>query len=94
MITQACLIATKGLAQFRKGQPELGRKNYLRAIEITKEAKNEELNWIAILNFAREEIKIKSRYINNVMNAVSKIPNIEISILKSEVIDLYKKIKK
>lgn len=96
--TQACLIATKGLAQFRKGLPELGRENYLRAMEITKEINNKELNWIAILNYAREEIKTKSIYVNDVMSAVSKIPNIdsnvEITTLKNEVIELYNTIKK
>lgn len=96
--TQACLMATKGLAQFRKGQLELGRENYLRAIKITKELNNKELNWIAILNYAREEIKIESIYTNDAMNAVSKIPNIdsniEITTLKNEIIDLYNKTKK
>lgn len=91
--TQACLIATKGLAQFRKGHHELGRKNYLRAMEITKDINDKELNWIAILNYAREEVMAKSIFAGDVMNAVSKIPNIEsnveISTLKKEVIELY-----
>ena len=96
--TQACLIATKGLAQFRKGQHELGRENYLRAMEITKDINNKELNWIAILNYAREEIMAKSVYADDVMNAVSKIPkiesNVEITTLKKEVIELYNTEKK
>ena len=91
--TQACLIATKGLAQFRKGEHKLGRENYLRSIQITKDINNKELNWIAILNYAREEIMAKSVYTNDVMNAISKIPNIEsnveITTLKKEVIQLY-----
>ncbi len=97
MTTQACLIATKGLAQFRKGLHELGRENYIRAIEITSELRDKELNWIAILNYAREEIIIDSTYVNDVMNVVSKIPNIdsnvEITILKNEVVDLYNETK-
>lgn len=95
--TQACLIATRGLAYFRKGMTELGRRDYLRAIEITNEIKDKELNWIAILNYAREEIKSDSIYKNKIMDTVAKIPilpsNIEITMLKNEVIELYNEVK-
>lgn len=94
--TQICLMATKGLIQFRNGFPDIGRRLYLEAIELTNQVKNKELNWLAILNYAREEVMLKSEYTEQVMRVVSKIPDntsdYEISILKKDVIDLYSKI--
>lgn len=94
-VTQICLTATKGLSYFRSGFVDIGRQLYLEAIEQTKQIKNKELNWIAILNYAREEIRLNSEYVDTVMNAVSKIPNVtkdyEISVLKEDVVELYQK---
>ncbi|MDD3773014.1 MAG: hypothetical protein PHC38_10235 [Weeksellaceae bacterium] len=96
-ITQICLTATKGLSYFRSGFADIGRKLYLGAIEQTNQIKNKELNWIAILNYAREEILLKSEYVETIMDAVSKIPNdtkdYEISVLKNDVIELHNKLK-
>ncbi len=95
--TKICLTATKGLAFFRSGFPELGRNLYLDAIEETKSIHNATLNWIAILNYAREEILIGSEYIDNVMDAVGKIPkdakDIEIKILREDVIQAFENYK-
>ncbi|ARV15168.1 tetratricopeptide repeat protein [Polaribacter sp. SA4-12] len=95
--TKACLTATKGLAYFRSGLPEQGRRLYLDAIEQTNSSKNKNLNWIAILNYAREEIILKSEFVEPIMNAVNKIPdnykNIEINVLKNDIIKEYKKLK-
>jgi hypothetical protein len=96
--TRACLTATKGLAYFRSGFPEQGRSLYIDAIEQTKLSKNKNLNWIAILNYAREEIILKSEFVESIMNAVNKIPNdskdVEIKVLKEDVLNEYKKLKK
>jgi hypothetical protein len=96
-VTQICLIATKGLAFFRSGHEDIGRQLYHEAIEQTKQINNRELNWIAILNYAREEIRIKSEYVEPIMDAVSKIPDdskdFEISVLKKDVIELHNKMK-
>lgn len=96
-ITQICLSATRGLAYFRSGFADIGRQLYIDAIEQTKQINNKELNWIAILNYAREEIRLKSEYVEHLMDAVSKIPNdtkdFEISVLKEDVIELHKKLK-
>lgn len=93
--TSICLTATKGLAYFRSGFADIGRKLYIEAIEKTNHIKNQELNWIAILNYAREEILIGSDYIVPVMDVVSKIPveskEIEIKVLRKDVIELYEK---
>lgn len=95
--THICLTATKGLAMFRSGFIDVGRELYIEAIEQAKITSNQDLNWIAILNYAREEVLIQSEYVESVMDAVSKIPNnsddIEISILKKDVIELHKKLK-
>jgi len=96
-ITQICLSATRGLSYFRSGFADIGRQLYVDAIEQTKRIKNKELNWIAILNYAREEIRLKSEYVETIMDAVSKIPNntkdFEISVLKKDVIELHNKLK-
>lgn len=96
-VTQICLTATKGLASFRSGFDDIGRQLYLEAIEQTKQINNRELNWIAILNYAREEIRLKSEYVEPIMDAVSKIPDdskdFEISVLKKDVIELHNKMK-
>jgi tetratricopeptide (TPR) repeat protein len=94
--THICLTATKGLALFRRGLIDAGRNQYLDAIAQSKQMKNQELNWIAILNYAREEVRIGSEYSDSIMDSVSKIPsidNIVITTLKNDVIELYKKIK-
>lgn len=96
-VTQICLTATRGLSYFRSGFADIGRQLYLDAIEQTKQIKNKELNWIAILNYAREEIRLGSEYVENIMDAVSKIPNdnkdFEVSVLKQDVIELHQKVK-
>lgn len=93
-----CATATKGLISFREKNYEAGRNLYLKAIEETSRIHNLELNWIAILNYAREEIIAKSEYIEDVMSLVSKInpqncPDIIVKKLYQEVEDLYKKYK-
>ena len=95
--TNICLTATKGLVFFRSGFPDQGRQLYLKAIEETKQVKNSTLNWIAILNCAREEILIASEYVEQIMEAVSKIPSepkdIEIKTLKNDVLEAYNEYK-
>lgn len=96
-VTQICLSATRGLSYFRSGFADIGRQLYIDAIEQTKSIKNKELNWIAILNYAREEIRLKSDYVESIMDAVSKIPidskDFEISVLKKDIIELHQKMK-
>lgn len=77
---------------------EQGRDYYLKAIERTMKVKEDpELNWIAVLNYAREELMIQSSYSDFVMELVEKIPhtnNDEIIELKKEVLELNQKRKK
>ncbi|MBO6794851.1 MAG: hypothetical protein JJ895_13145 [Balneolaceae bacterium] len=92
--TQICLSATKGLAYFRLGDPDIGRQFYLKAIEQTKTINNRSLNWLAILNYAREEILQKSEFADSLIDSVSKIPqnidDVVISTLRNDLIELYK----
>ncbi len=94
-ITGICLKATKGLVLFRSGFLEPGRQLYLQAIEEARKTNNVELNWIAILNYAREEIRVSSEYVNQIIEVVNKIPSdckdIEVKILKEDVLMEYER---
>jgi len=91
--TKACVIATEGLANYRLGNEDDGRAMYLKALEITKSINNETLNRLALLNLAREEIRINSKYISNIIDTVKKIPEFlsepEVVLLKKEVLDQF-----
>lgn len=92
--TKVCLSATKGLAFFRSGYPEIGRQFYLEAIAQTNTINNRNLNWVAILNYAREEILQKTEYADSLINSVNKIPkdtqDVVINTLRNDLIELYK----
>lgn len=91
--TKICLDATRGLAYMRAGFLDQGRQLYLSAIQKTKEINNKELNWTAILNYTREEIRLGSEFVQPLMDIVSKIPieskDIEIRSLRSDVISMH-----
>lgn len=94
---EICIEATKGLIAFRSGDIKMGRYFYKEAISHSKKADNKQLNWTAILNYAREEIIKKTSEVDSIMDVVSKIPNnkfeIAIMVLKTDVIEMYKKMK-
>jgi len=94
--TEVCLIATRGLANYKIGNIEEGRKLYLEAIQSTKDNNERELNWVAILNFAREELSVNPKEKENLSDVIDKIPddskNIEITTLKNDVLEIIKKI--
>ncbi|MDR1981934.1 MAG: hypothetical protein LBQ39_10010 [Tannerellaceae bacterium] len=97
-LTVMCLKATYGLICFRENRYEEGRIYYLDSIKDAELEKDKHHACIAILNYAREEIKAKSDYIESAMQLVSKISqnedeNITIQNLYSEVMDLYDKYK-
>lgn len=93
-VTGICIKATRGLARFRKGEVEEGRRLYLEAIEDTKSANKQLLNWIAILNYAREEILVQSKHVDSILQVVEQIPeleeNLEVQALKKDVLGLIK----
>lgn len=96
-ITQICIKATRGLTYFRSGLIDLGRKLYLEAIGDAHAVNKKYFNWLAILNYAREEILIKSEFVEPTLEVVNQIPeqsiDVDINILKGEVLELYKKTK-
>lgn len=82
-----CLTATKGLAQFRAGNFDEGRALYLQAISDAKENKLQYYNWLAIANYAREEVRINSQYAAEAKEVVLNLPNTyaEIQLLKEKI---------
>jgi hypothetical protein len=96
-VTQVCLLATRGLTMFRMGNPEIGRQFYYDAFEKTRGMDDPNLNWIAILNYAREEIRIGSEYVESIMNTVARIPeksdDMDIEILRDDVLTSYERYK-
>ncbi len=93
--TRVCLTATRGLIYFRMGIPDAGRKLYLDAINSAKEIKSDYYVWLAVLNFVREELLIKSEFSEALMTRVEQIPDSSeepsITKLKKEVLELYNK---
>ena len=97
-LDRICITATKGLIKFREKDFEGGRELYLRAIESTTITRNKELNYIAILNYTREEIIANSNYVELAMNFINEMKDIdnmsiEVKKLHAEVIELYQKSK-
>jgi hypothetical protein len=95
--TKTCIMATKGLIMFRNGNAKIGRKLYFDALEMSKSLTSHFLNWKAILNYAREELLIRSEFVEAIMETVARIPesvdHIEIAILRKRVIMLYERYK-
>ncbi|MCG3167811.1 MAG: hypothetical protein POELPBGB_03606 [Bacteroidia bacterium] len=93
--TQICITATRGLLYFRTGNHPIGRQLYLEAIEDAKDANNQYLNWLAILNYAREELLIKSDKVQEIMETVALMQddteNLDIRKLKKEVTEMFEK---
>lgn len=93
--TDICLLATKGLAYFRKGEIDKARELYLSAMEQAAESGNQELKWKAILNYAREEAMLNSEHSKAISSQIDKIKPEEherdILSLKQDVLDLYEK---
>lgn len=96
-ITDICSIATRGLCLFREGKVEEGRVLYLEAIQKAKDKQMKKLAYIAILNYAREELIFSNEHNETVNNLVSQVPvdknDIELECLKNDVLDLIQKSK-
>lgn len=90
--SEICFKATEGLCQLKLGNLAEGRSLYQEAIVKSKEEDNKVLNWKAILNYAREEIVLKTKEAKELMEVVDKIPDSETEIkrLRQEVKELYK----
>jgi hypothetical protein len=95
--TEICLLATKGLVNFRKGLYESGRDLYLSAIEKSNENNDSPtLKSTAILNYAREELLINPKAKEQIDQLLSKIKvnpkDEDTNALKNDVMMLIEKI--
>ena len=66
------LIATAGLIYYRRKQPIEGAKFYEKAIKIAKVRGDDYQAALALANFAREELMIKSQNIDSIMARLEK----------------------
>ena len=73
--TRVCLLATRGLAHFRKGTVDVGRRLYQQAIEESNKLKKSYFTRLAMLNYAREEVMVNSEYVPEIMELVGMIPD-------------------
>lgn len=71
--TRACLVATKGLAYFRKGRINEGRILYLEAAETARKAENVMFRHLALLNYTREELLARQPLAPSVIEAVRRL---------------------
>jgi Tfp pilus assembly protein PilF len=88
--TDICITATKGLIFFRKGFWDTGRLYYREAYQKAKETNFDVLANLAAINYAHEELLIKSPEVDKAMEVVLAIkhdlnhPEITISKLRLE----------
>lgn len=90
-----CVKATKGLIHFRVKEIEKGRELYLEAMNEAKKTSHDYFFTIALLNLTREEILIKSKDIERVVEQMKKITanseHKDIIFMREEIIRLYNK---
>ncbi|MEI7014081.1 hypothetical protein [Leptospira licerasiae] len=88
--TRVCLAATRGLIEFRKGNFLAGRMLYLDAMKQAKELKIENFYALALVNYAREEVRINSEVVPSILDEINKLRgienHIEIKVLKDDVL--------
>lgn len=82
------LVATGGLLDYRKGNPEEGRKKYIEAIKMFEESKEGALRFLALLCYTREEKRIGNSIIN-LLNEIDSQKNASYKEYYSEIIDNY-----
>jgi tetratricopeptide (TPR) repeat protein len=91
--TRVCLLATRGLAHFRKGTLDAGRRLYQEAIEESNKLRKPYFTRLAMLNYAREEVMVNSEFVPEVMELVGMIPDDaqheDLRELKHQVVTLF-----
>lgn len=68
-----CLLATQGLLNYRKGNPEKARELYLESMKLAKETGNDSLVSKALVNMAREEIILGEQDMTDVISKIKDI---------------------
>lgn len=88
-----CVIATKGLNEFRKGNIENGRFLYIQAISLAKEKRDSNLLNKAILNYMREELLATGQCDDEFLNMLDVLytgNEKESAIMQQDIRDLLK----
>jgi tetratricopeptide (TPR) repeat protein len=90
-----CLLATLGLLNYRKGNPEKARKFYLEAMNLAKEIGKNSLVSAALINMTREEIILGKEDLSDVipklMDISKKSDDEDLKEDVKLVLDLYNK---
>jgi len=91
--TRVCLIATAGLACYRKGEIERGRRMYREAMATALGVGDAGFNQLAVLNYAREEILANQPIADVVIDQVHRMKvdprAVTLGILRDKVIALH-----
>jgi len=81
--------ATKGLVEYRRGNPQIGEQLYIKAINEAKNKNNDKQEALASLWFALEELRIKSpksnRYKKEAIEKSKKLPYPDMIPLRKRV---------
>lgn len=87
------LIATRGLFHFRNNEVEMGREMYLEAMNEFKKTKNNYMEALAFVNYAREEIlantDLSSSVFQKMKEKYSEMKQLDIQALSKKVEKLY-----
>jgi tetratricopeptide (TPR) repeat protein len=93
-ITDAYLVATRGLYYYRKGIPQLGRLEYIKAVEILNKNSDKTALQIALGNMAREELMLKSEDSVDMAERFLKITeaneSLQIKKLRNQILKLHR----
>lgn len=91
-----CVMATKGLNEYRKGNIERGRLYYMQSMAMAKELPDSNLLHKAILNYIREEILATKQCDNNLIKSLDNLYTgdyKESAIMIQDIRDLIQKYK-
>lgn len=89
---QVCLKATAGLVEYRKKNPEEGKRLYTEAMQQAfDELVDQELGRKAVLNYVREEIRANPCFDTSLLALIDEIPadNKETKQLKDDIKEVY-----
>ena len=93
--TKICVIATRGLNEFRKGNTDEGRTYYSLAMSMAQESSNERLLHKAILNYIREELLATKQCPQEFLDKIDILhteDERETAIMRQDIRDLLRRI--
>ena len=92
--TRICVMATKGLCEFRKGRIDEGRILYKAAISMAKGLKDSNLMNKAILNYIREELLATKQCEESLINIIDILhtgDDRETTVMRQDIKDILNK---